>query len=422
VTALPKRTAPLAALRESGTAAMGNGAARLRPRFADAPAGPAFASVAVHGSLDGAASAWMQLQATAAASPYQTLAWNRAWLETEGRSAATRPFICVARDERGRAVALLPLGLAARGPITVASFLGGRHSNYNVGLFDPAVAWSRGDVEALLRAAADASPVRPDLFALTNQPYEWEGWSNPLALLPGQASPSQSHRAELFLDGETFLRAHLSSSARKKMRNKAGHLQAMGPVTHLVGRSRADIEAILDAHVAQKAAKLASLGLLARTDLAATRKLLARAAMPGADGAAALELHALLCGERIVATFGALVHAGRVSGLVISHDAQAPIARLTPGELLLASVIRAKCSEGYAGFDLGIGEARYKEGFCPIADPLFDSLVPMTGRGRLFVAYEGFRLRLKGRIKQSRWAWPALKRLRKRLAGRRPAG
>ncbi len=424
MTVLPDQATPLAKLlREQGLGQPGRGwSTALRPREATRPAGDPgtpFKTITIERSVTASREPWRHLQALAPVSPYQTAAWTQAWLDTEGRASPLQPLICIARDERDQPVALLPLGLRRAGLVTVAGFLGGRHSNYNFGLFDPSVAWSADDVQGLLQAIAAAAPVALDVLALTNQPHAWGAWNNPLALLPWQASPSRAHRAVLLPDGDAFLKLHQSSAALKKMRSKASQLAALGPVSHLVAKYPGEIVAVLDAHMAQKSAKLASIGAAHRQDLAATRQLFERAATAGPDGEPPLELHALLCGDRIVATFGGLAHAGRFSGLLISHDADPVFARLSPGEVLLAAVIKAKCRDRFESFDLGIGEARYKEGFCPIADPLFDSLVPMTLRGRLFVAQEALRLRLKGRIKQSSWAWPLINRTRRRLAARR---
>ena len=386
--------------------------------------GPApFARVRVVETFEEAEPAWSHLQAIAAASPYQTVAWVRAWCETEGVATGVRPLIAIALAADGRPVALLPFGHRRRGATTRVDFLGGRHANYNLGLFDPAITWRPGDMADLLHGVRRGTRRAIDVFALFNQPAAWGAWANPFALLPHQDSPSQSHRAALQPDGEAFLRAHLSGAARKKLRSKSAQLDALGAVEHLVARSVADVEAILDAHLAQKQTKLATIGAAAdRASLARARAVFHRAATTGLPGAPALELHALRCGDRLVATFGGLAHAGRFSGLLISHDDDPVFARLSPGEILLAAVIKDKCAAGVTSFDLGIGEARYKNGFCPLVDPLFDSLLPMSVLGRVLVGFEAMRLTLKRSIKQSTWAWPLLLAARRRLAGWRRQG
>ena len=79
--------------------------------------------------------------------------------------------------------------------------------------------------------------------------------------------------------------------------------------------------------------------------------------------------------------------------------------------------MRSKGLEGFTSFDLGVGEARYKDTYCPTEDPLFDSFFATTSQGRLCLAQEMLRLRLKGAVKRSAWAWATVQRLRK-LRGR----
>ncbi len=357
--------------------------------------------------------AWRELEAIAPISPFQTSGFLLPWIGTEGRAAGIVPFLVLAYDRHGRVLALLPLGVRRSPFMRVAGFLGGKQCNYNMGLFRPGPVWRPTDIVALFRAAAAASPLRVDMFALLDQPHQWQAIPNPLALWPGQPSPSFSHRAVLPADPDAFFDARHSNHARKLLRTKRNRLDAVGAVSHRVARSAHEIDEILSTHLAQKASKLAAAGVRASLDSPARRAFLQQASQPSPEGAAALELHALHCGERIVATFGGLAHAGHFSGMLISHDAELAYARNSPGDLLLASVIRMKCLEGFGSFDLGVGEARYKETYCPVPDPLFDSFFPLTPVGRLCLVGESLRLRVKRAVKRSVWAWPAVQRLRR---------
>lgn len=372
----------------------------------DAP----FAAVAVHGSLAAAAGDWSRLEAVARVSPYQRWAWLDAWMATEGRAAGLRPFIVTAYGGAQQPVALLPLGLGTTRGLRRAVFLGGRETNYNMGLFDPRLPWTAADLDRLLREAGRGAV---DLYAFVHQPIAWGDFVNPAARLGrSQASPSSSHRAVLQRDGEAFLKAHQSAAARKKLRSKAAHLGALGTVAHRLARTPAEVRAVLEAHVRQKAAKMALIGVGA-PDFAAITTLFTRAAgQPGGP----LELHALYCGPRIVATFGGLAHAGRFSGLLISYDLDPAYARSSPGELLLVAVLRQKCAEGFDGFDLGVGEARYKDAYCPIEDPLVDSFLALTPAGAVASAAEAAALWLKSAVKRSPRAWASVQTLRRHLA------
>jgi CelD/BcsL family acetyltransferase involved in cellulose biosynthesis len=132
------------------------------------------------------------------------------------------------------------------------------------------------------------------------------------------------------------------------------------------------------------------------------------------EGGAAVELRALCCGTRIVAVFGGLAHADRYCGMITSFDQTADIARSSPGELLILDVIRGLHERGFATFDLGVGEARYKDTCCERTEPLFDLALPFTFKGRIGAV--GFLLTrgAKRWIKQRPWAWSLAARMMRR--------
>ena len=367
-----------------------------------------FASVEVPAEPRAIADEWRALAAEASVSPYQSPDWVLPWLETIGTDNGIDPFIVLARDADGALAALLPLGVQRRGGLNVASFLGAKDSNFNMGLFRPGPTWTRGAIQDLLRESATAGGTRVDLFAFLNQPHDWEGAANPLGALPHQQSPSFAYKATLISDPEAFLRGRLSRDTRKKVRQKANRLRALGPVSLVEARNAAETDELLRTFVEQRGARHAASGI-SGDDLPGLRRFLDRTV---GDGGPVL-FYGLRCGERIVATLAGTRVRGRFSGMLTSFAADPDVARTSPGELLLAEVMKLHCAAGYATFDLGIGEARYKESYCPEVQPLFDSLFGATARGRLFAPAEAGRLRLKRAIKQSRWAWPLAQRLRR---------
>ncbi len=374
--------------------------------------------IVVHRDPAAARDAWERLETDAAISPYQTWAWLSAWLETRGRAAGVEPFIVVAYDREGEPLALLPLGVQRQGFVTIGSFLGERDSNFNLGLFRPGPHWTAATIETLLRGAARAGEAAVDLFILHNQPHQWEGLANPLALLPNQPSPSFGYKVALMRDADQFLKATLSKDSRKKLRRKTEKLAEHGTVEHRVARTPDEARAVIRAFETQRIARCAMLGL-GTGDLPDLVAFLTRASIAGTDNPA-VELHALHCGAQILATFGGTALRDRFCGMIISFDSVSDLSRFSPGDLLVAAIIRAKCREGIAVFDLGIGEARYKDVYCPEPEPLFETLLTLSPHGRLFAAAEAIRLQVKRSIKQSAWAWPAVQALRRQFGGARP--
>ena len=167
----------------------------------------AFARVDVYDRPEQILDVWRELAPEMCGSWYQSEAFLLTWLETCGRKLAVTPFFIVARNEDGLAVALLPLGIFRLGGLRVAEFLGGKHSNYNLGLFRPGCVFSAEDLRSILRQAARRAGSGPHLYRLLNLPESWRGGANPLCLLPHQPAPDSAYATRLGPDGDAFLAA-----------------------------------------------------------------------------------------------------------------------------------------------------------------------------------------------------------------------
>ena len=383
--------------------------AAARPQAAPTQPPPSFARCEVFTTIDGARASWLELEACASAPPYQSLAFLKAWLATIGRAGGVTPFIVVARDSGGRLEALLPFGVTRVGPFRIASFLGGKDSNFNMGLYRPGLYADRAALLDLLsRAAAFGSP-QVDGFHCLNQPAQWQGAVNPMVALGGRQSPSAGHKTLLGDDFAGWVNAHYSREAHKKLRKKAQRLAAIGPVGHRIARNGAEAAEFLDAFVGQKTARMRELGLSHLWN-----PTLALAFLHQAREAGSLELHALYCGDEIVAAFGGLVRDDRLCGMFISHRSDPQFARCSPGELLLNEIVRNLIDRRFAAFDLGVGEARYKAHCCETEEPLFDTFVATSFSGAVLGAFLSARQRVKRSFKQSPVVWAVISRLRKR--------
>jgi CelD/BcsL family acetyltransferase involved in cellulose biosynthesis len=388
----------------------------LRPRSPPPTtevAGRPFARVEVFDAIGDAGPAWGQIAPSASASAYQSFTFAGAWFATIGAAEGAAPLIVVARNDAGAPVALLPLARSRRGPLRLATFLGGKDSNFNLGLFRAGLAWSAADVAALLAEAARRAEPRIDAFLLSNQPLQWRGVDNPLAGLERQPSPSFAFKSALPAEFTHWLDVHASKEAKKKMRKKRARLEAIAPLVHTRAAGRDEIERALDAFNIMRRARVATLGLPDPYGSDAAEEFLARLAEEGA-----LELHALNLGGRIIAVFGALASAHRLSGLFIANDGDPEIARSSPGEIMVQAVVADAIARGFSEFDLGVGEARYKDEACEAVEELFDSAFGASARGRLAAwAFLAAR-RAKRAIKQS----PRLKALHARLRRARAMG
>ena len=363
---------------------------------------------------------WLELERNGLSTPYQHFALVSCWFEYLGKAAGVTPHIVVGEDERGRALFLLPLGRERIGPLTVARFAGGKHSNSNLGLWrrDYAPTVTRVDLDRIVGLIGRVDPS-VDLLVLLNQPMEWDGVANPLAHLPRQDSPSSSHRGKLAPDFDALFQESMSSARRKKLRNKERALSKHGPIRYWRAETPDDVQRVLEAFFSQKAERMKELGLANVFAEAGVRKFIEAAATPadaGATGASSIEFYAASVGGVIVATFAGIASDHRFCGMFHSMIS-GELSHYSPGELLLVNVVRMCCERGYTTFDLGIGEAAYKKTFCGEAEQLFDSVVPLSGLGRIAAPFWRTHLSLKRGIKHSSRARRVVEAVRRRLAG-----
>ena len=402
-------------MRHSGPAPLRQTAPKVGaalPEKRRARNGRTLGHVQVHACASDAEAVWAELESACPGSVYQTRRWLIPWMETIGAAAGIVPMLVAAYGKGGSPVAFLPLGVVAFERIRIAGFLGGRDSNANFGLFRPGAAFSRGDLDSIFRAAALKAGLKPDVFALSRQPEAWEGARNPLLALPHLPSASAGHSTRLRFDAPGYLSSKLSADAHKKLLKKARRLQReCGPLLHVRPKGRAEIGAVLEAFFAQKLARFRAQGIDSDFEHPAARAFLERATRDD-EGRPSIELHALAAGERIVATYGGSLHRNRFHAMINSFDAEPAVARSSPGDLLLLSMLESMCAEGVECFDLGVGEARYKDVWCETSEPLFETLIPVTARGRAFALAEWARLRLKRQVKQSPWLWSVAQQLR----------
>jgi CelD/BcsL family acetyltransferase involved in cellulose biosynthesis len=394
----------------------------LRPFPADGRTMPAtdgrVARVEIFDVLAAAEPYWRALElANSLTTPYQRYDFLKLWQHHVGAAAGITPFIVVAFNAVGAPLFLWPLGRRQLAGLRVAEFLGGKHANFNMALWrsDAAAKITEDD----LRAVLGRLNGRADIVKLINQPLTWAGTTNPFALLPQQRAANYGFSGALVPDFEALLRARTKAATRKKMRKKQRTLANYGAVRFERASGPHEIRHVLDAFFKQKNARMRALGVPDVFAAPDVRRFIEAAATERlADGSPLLELYALSVDDMIVATMGGIVGDRRFCAMFNSM-AQGHYAVESPGEQLIVNLVRRCCERGFETFDLGIGEAHYKNLFCSDAEPLFDSYLPLTAAGRVLAFAFGCAASAKRAIKQRPAFWSlvcAMRRLRARLS------
>jgi len=347
--------------------------------------------------------------------PYQRFDFLKAWQRHVGAAEGLEPFIVVASDAEQRPLLLLPLGLRQRFGVRVASFLGGKHPTFNMPLWrrDVAQTADAADLAALI-AGLRARPDGADVLALCQQPLCWRDLANPMALLPHQ--PSVNDCPVLVVDPAAPPTDRVSNSLRRRLRAKEKKLQALPGYRYGRVESDADIARVLDAFFRIKPVRMAAQKLPNVFADPGVESFVREACLTElAGGGRAIDIHALQSDDEMIAMFAGVADGHRYS-MMFNTYTLSEASRSSPGLILMRSIIDHYAERGYRRLDLGIGSDEYKKMFCKDLDPIFDSFIALSPRGRIAAAAMASFGRAKRLVKQT----PALMQFAQRLRGALP--
>src|ERR1700692_201201 len=117
-------------------------AAAIESRTAEAPArsrASRIASVDIVTEIDQAEAVWRALEAhDRLSTPYQRFDLLSIWQHQVGSRNEVSPFVVIAYDAERRPLLLVPLALKSSHGVRIASFMGGKHTTFNMALGDNA--------------------------------------------------------------------------------------------------------------------------------------------------------------------------------------------------------------------------------------------------------------------------------------------
>ncbi|XIA63076.1 GNAT family N-acetyltransferase [Bradyrhizobium sp. TZ2] len=340
------------------------------------------ASVEIVRDLAAAEPIWRSLEgARASCTPYQRFDFLKPWQHYVGAREGLAPFIVIAFDADRRPLLLLPLALRHAYGARCASFMGGKHSTFNMALWDHdfAASATSADLDSLIEAISQRSEA--DVLALHQQPARWRGLPNPLALLPHQ--PSTNDCPVLTMEPGATPAALVSNSFRRRLKGKERKLQSLPGYRSHVASTEADITRLLDWFFRIKPQRMAEQKLPnVFADPGIEDFVRSACTTPLADGKHAIDIHALECDEEVIAIFAGVADGHRFS-MMFNTYTMSPNAKYSPGLILMRDIIDHYAAQDYRALDLGIGSDDYKRLFCKDDEPIFDSFIALSQRGKL---------------------------------------
>jgi CelD/BcsL family acetyltransferase involved in cellulose biosynthesis len=367
-------------------------------------------SVDIVRDLASAEPVWRSLEGPQSSfTPYQRFDFLKPWQANVGAREGLAPFIVIAFDASRRPLLLLPLALRHAYGARCVSFMGGKHSTFNMALWDHDFAASAtpADLDGLVSAISQHSEA--DVLALHQQPVRWRDMPNPLALLPHQHSANDCPL--LTMEPGAAPTALISNSFRRRLKGKERKLQALPGYRSHIASTEADITRLLDWFFRVKPLRMAEQklpnvfadpGIEDFVRSACTTKL--------ADGRHAIDIHALECDEEVIAIFAGVADGYRFS-MMFNTYTMSPHSKYSPGLILMRDIIDHYAARNYRALDLGIGSDDYKRLFCKSDEPIFDSFIALSQRGKFAASVMSGLNRTKRLVKHN----PALLEMAQKL-------
>jgi len=368
------------------------------------------ASIDIFRDLAGAETIWRTMEnARQSCTPFQRFDFVSTWQNNVGSREGLTPFIVIAYDAERRPLMLLPLAVRNAYGARCAGFMGGKHSTFNMALWDEEFAASatKADLEALIAAISQRGEA--DVLALHQQPQRWRELPNPMALLPHQ--PSANDCPLLQMQPGAAPATLLSKSFRQRLKGKERKLQPLAGYRYHVATSDEDITRLLDWFFRVKPLRMTEQKLpdvFAEPGIEAFIRGACAAKVAG--GNRVIDIHALECDEEVIAIFAGVADGHRFSMMFNTYTMSAH-SKYSPGLILMRDIIDHYAGRDYRALDLGIGSDDYKRMFCKDDEPIFDSFIALSQRGRLAAGVMSGLNRTKRMVKHN----PALLEMAQKL-------
>jgi len=314
---------------------------------------------------------------------------------------------------------MLPLESIVVSGARILRYPGGTHANCNFPWLNRSLAHTIDDAELDALVSAICREKREvDVISLTRQLHSLSGLSNPLLRLKSQKNHNPVLTASLDGSFDVVLKRGNAKRKLKKHRQHERRYNENGGWRIYSPKRRDESDQILDIFFALKAHRFRQMGInnpFADYAVQAFFKELFGNSI-GCEKTA-FELKALEVDGKIRSVIGKVVSE---AGPTVEFNAIADdeLVTASPGEFLFFEDIQSSCDAGLSHYSFGIGDEPYKREWCNIEACVYDTVVPLTSKGRAFKALLSVQKKLAARIKGNPRLWQVVKRLRKQFARR----
>ena len=301
---------------------------------------------------------WRALQARGVCTFYQTYEWCQAWQSSIGLARGFEPCV-IAGYYQQKLIFILPVAVQKTRGARVLKWIGTGAMTYGMGLY----------CRDHFNQSSDLSDLWPQILDviggvdgvhLVRQPYNWQGFINPLQFLFTVKSANSSYSMALNSDFETLYQLKRSSSSRRGNRKRDKKLFASGDVQFGLPHTICQSQTLLETMQQQQVDRLSRRGIkgLESKEISAFLSALNGLSYQS-QNPLLLAYHLTVDGEIAAVMLGASFK-NTYWALVSSLTGSTQLQRFSPGDYALRKTISALCENGYASFDFSAGESDYK--------------------------------------------------------------
>jgi CelD/BcsL family acetyltransferase involved in cellulose biosynthesis len=303
------------------------------------------------------------------------------WLDTIGKASRVEPCFVVVRDAGGRPVLYLPLVIETKFNVRLLRFMDCGVADYNAPIVAADRTLSRQEFHAVW---ADVLALLPsfDVIDLKKIASDIAGALNPLTYLDCTPFGDSGHAIVLtrLRDQTDTRRAEVR--LRRKLQSYAKGLSEVGEPRFLVNPAAAEAVSVAERLLELKRRKYqrtATPDFLAAPGI---ERFYREMMSPRRLGTIS-HLSALTVGDTVASAHLGFIGRGRFYYIFPAYDTQ--FDRYRVGHLLLQHLIDQSVTQDFATFDLGIGDASYKNKWATHRLALQSHERAITAAGRVYL-------------------------------------
>jgi CelD/BcsL family acetyltransferase involved in cellulose biosynthesis len=311
---------------------------------------------------------------------FQSYDWLMTWQKTSGEvHLCMRPYIYVV-TEKGREVAIFPLGIRDVAGVKILEFLGGSQADYNAPLINPQYN-SISQLRTIWRKVQENFPVH-DVLSLIRIPDTLNHQSNHLVQILGAKLSSVAYSLRLpgtIGEFEKSMTASRLADSRRQMKR----LSHFGRLDYSFSTCTPSHLKITEAMIKQKRGRYLETGVRdTLSEKSIQNFYLNLSGKLGGYGR--IHVSSLGINDEILATHWGAIYGDRYYWLMPSY-AGGGWRKFSAGRLLLENTIRWAIENGLKVFDFTIGGEEYKKIWCNQSLSTYDYLAYNSITGFIYV-------------------------------------